>query len=125
MKHRVLVIDDAPVIRELLKDVLTDFGFQVDLAGNGLIGTQQVEKNDYDLIFCDVHMPVLNGQETVIRIKEIKPNIPIIMTDSFPDLDAQEAQDAGAICCLNKPFDLDELRQMLKHFLNVNEIKVL
>ena len=97
MKHRVLVIDDAPVIRELLKDVLTDFGFQVDLAGNGLIGTQQVEKNDYDLIFCDVHMPVLN---------------------------AQEAQDAGAICCLNKPFDLDELRQMLKHFLNVNEIKV-
>lgn len=124
MKRRVLVIDDAPVIRELLKDVLTDFGFEVDLAGNGLIGLQHVEKHDYSLIFCDVHMPVLNGRETVRRIKGIKPDVPIIMTDSFPDREAQEAQDAGAICCLNKPFDLDELRHMLKHFLNVNEIKV-
>jgi two-component system response regulator (stage 0 sporulation protein F) len=68
-------------------------------------------------------MPVLNGQQTVIQIKKIKPEIPIIMTDSFPDRDAEAAQEAGAICCLNKPFDLDELRQKIEQLLHAKEIK--
>ncbi|UCD17353.1 MAG: response regulator [Candidatus Zixiibacteriota bacterium] len=123
MATKVLIIDDAPVIRELLKDVLNDFGFEVDTAENGQIGYEMARGEDYALIFCDVHMPVMGGPQTVIKIKQLKPEVPIIMTDSFPDKEAERAGAAGAVRCLAKPFDLDDLRRVIEHFLNQKEVK--
>ncbi len=123
MTQKVLIIDDTPVIRELLKDVLTDFGFGVKTAENGQEGVDLVRSEDFVMIFCDVHMPIMGGLQTVLNIKKIKPEIPIIMTDSFPDKEAEKAQQAGAVKCLAKPFDLDDLRAVIMHLLGKKEVK--
>jgi len=124
MSEKVLIIDDTPVIRELLNEVMTDSGFEVDIATNGQMGYEMAVQNDYVMIFCDVHMPVMNGLEAVRKIKSEKPEVPIIMTDSFPDKLAEQATRAGAICCLSKPFALDELRETIKHILDNRSVSV-
>ena len=117
MKLKVLVIDDTPVIREFLNEVFTDAGFLVDIAEDGRIGYEKALKEDYAFVISDVHMPVMNGLETIRRIKDAKPEMPVIMTDSFPDKAAELAKEAGAICCLAKPFALEELRETVNNIL--------
>ncbi|SYZ72473.1 putative FOG: CheY-like receiver [Candidatus Zixiibacteriota bacterium] len=117
MADRILVIDDTQVIRKFLEEVLTDSGFEVDTAADGKEGFEMVLANDYAMIFCDVHMPVMNGLQAVSEIKAVRPDVPIIMTDSFPEREAEEAAQMGAICCLTKPFDLQELKKTVNRIL--------
>ncbi|MCX6825930.1 MAG: response regulator [candidate division Zixibacteria bacterium] len=117
MIGKILVIDDAPIIRDFLSDVLTDWGFTVDSAENGKIGYEMAVKNEYTVVFCDVHMPVMNGVQTVIQLKQAKPELPIIMTDSYPEKQVEQAIREGAIRCLNKPFDLDDLKSAVNSII--------
>ena len=121
MAYKILVVDDTLVIRGFLKEVLTDMGFDVELAENGQIGYDMVVNGNYTLIFSDVHMPEMNGEEMVKKIKQVKPEIPIVMTDSYPDKLAMKATNAGAICCLAKPFDLNELRKIINGIIKPQE----
>lgn len=110
---RILVIDDSPVIRDMLVEVLTDDGYVVDTAVDGQAGGDLALANSYLAILCDVHMPLQNGLETVRRIITSKPEAQIIMTDSLPDRLAHQARQEGALGCLQKPFDLNELRNLI------------
>jgi DNA-binding response OmpR family regulator len=112
-REKILVIDDSPVIREMLVEILTDDGYTVDVAVDGEIGVDMALTADYLMILCDVHMPRKNGLEAVQEIIAAKPVAQIVMTDSLPDKLAQSARDAGALCCLQKPFDVGELRDMI------------
>ncbi len=112
-RDRILVVDDSPIIREMLVEILTDAGYRVDTAVDGEIGAAMGCKQDYTVILCDVHMPKMNGLETVREILRARPNAKIIMTDSFPDKLAQSARAEGALCCLQKPFDVTELRDLI------------
>ena len=112
-RDRILVVDDSPIIREMLVEILTDSGYIVDTAVDGEKGAALALQNDYAVILCDVHMPRKNGLETVREIIGFKPDARIIMTDSFPDKLAQSARAEGAMCCLQKPFDVAELRHLI------------
>ncbi len=114
MPDKILVIDDTPVIRELLEDFFKDAGFEVDTAVNGREGYDKAMSEDYALIVCDVHMPEMNGVDMVINLRQSKPESKVIIMDSMPGKDAKKATDSGAIGCLAKPFDLDELRELIK-----------
>lgn len=124
MKKRILVIDDTPVIRDFLYEVLTDEGFEVHAVDNGITGYEMVKSNDYIVVLCDVHMPVLNGLQTVKKIKQLKPDLPVVMTDSYPGKLAQEAFDAGALKCMAKPFSLDELRETIDKIMQKKETPI-
>ena len=113
-RDKILVIDDSPIIREMLGEILTDEGFIVDVAENGETGAARALKEDYILIICDVHMPRMNGLETVREIITAKPFSKIVLTDSFPDRLANQARAEGALCCLQKPFDVNELRRLIR-----------
>ncbi len=113
-REKILVIDDSPIIREMLGEILTDEGFIVDVAENGETGAARALKEDYILIICDVHMPRMNGLETVREIITAKPFSKIVLTDSFPDRLANQARAEGALCCLQKPFDVNELRRLIR-----------
>lgn len=122
--QRILVIDDSPVIRDMLEEVLTDEGFTVDTATDGQEGIKLISDRDYLAVICDIHMPRMNGLETVREILSIRPGTGIIMTDSYPDKLAKQARDEGALCCLQKPFDLEELREMLISIKTGRAVKV-
>jgi len=113
-RDRVLVVDDSPIIREMLEEVLTDEGYAVDTAADGESGIALAAGHDYLAIICDVHMPKMNGLETVRSIIGHRPTAKIIVTDSYPDRLAAQAHDEGALCCLQKPFDLNELRSLIR-----------
>ncbi len=113
MPEKILVIDDTLVIRELLTEFFADYGFKVETAVNGREGYEKAVASDYSLIICDVHMPELNGVDLVINLRQAKPESRIIIMDSMPGKDAKKATESGAIGCLAKPFDLDELRELI------------
>ena len=111
---KILIIDDSPVMRGMLTDILTDDGYDVDSAEDGEQGVEKALAYDYAVIISDVHMPRKNGLETVRDILLEKPYMKIILTDSFPDKLAAAAKAEGALCCLQKPFDVNELREVIR-----------
>ncbi len=121
-RGKILVIDDSPVIRAMLTEILTDEGFEVETAIDGVKGTALVANKDYLVIICDVHMPRQNGLETVREIMAMKPDSRIIMTDSLPDKMAGSATREGALCCLQKPFDVTELRNLLDQVISQGRV---
>ena len=120
---RILIIDDSEVIRNLLNDILCDCGLEVDEACDGQEGLDKILSDDYDAVFCDIHMPCLNGYQVYREAIVHKPNLPFIMTDSLPDELAEMALKAGAHYCLTKPFDLDQIRTTLVSMLGKSVIQ--
>lgn len=110
---RILVIDDSQVIRDLLTDFLSDIGHAVDTASDGAEGVDMAVGHSYDICICDLHIPRKSGFDVFCEVNARKPELRFIMTDSLPDHLAEQACNAGAAYCLRKPFDLDQLREIL------------
>ena len=110
----ILVSDDDPIIRKLLLEVLTNDGHQVTVTENGLEALKEVQGSPFQLVFLDVHMPIMNGLEALISIRNQYPNITIAMMDSYPDQLVRQAKSEGAVTCIHKPFDLREIRAIIQ-----------
>lgn len=113
-KTKILVVDDEEVIRSLFTDLLSDQGYNVSVAKNGKEATELIKENFFHMVFIDVHMPVMNGVETLKAIKKISPKTSIVMMDSYPDLFLEEALKEGAIACLHKPFNIKEVLEKVE-----------
>jgi CheY-like chemotaxis protein len=109
----VLIVDDELVIRSLLSELLSEDGFSVATAEDGKRGLEYVNKGQVDLVISDVHMPIMTGPELVTRLRQIDPNLPVIVMNSIPGRDISANIPGGATAFLNKPFDLQELRQTI------------
>ena len=120
---RILIIDDSAVMRNLMSDFLSDAGHLVDLAEDGDVGLRKALENDYDICICDMHMPKLNGYDVLTAIMPEKPNMHLVFTDSLPDHLSQKVQEAGDFVALRKPFELEQLRQILDEMLKPLRIK--
>jgi CheY-like chemotaxis protein len=111
---KILVADDDPIIRKLLSEVLTNDGHQVTVTENGYEALKKIQTQAFELIFMDVHMPVMNGLETLISIRRLRPDMAVAMMDSYPDQLVRQAENKGALTCIHKPFDLGEIREVIK-----------
>jgi CheY-like chemotaxis protein len=111
---KILVVDDDPIIRKLLWEVLTNDGHQVTVAKNGLEGLNLARKQPFQLVFMDVHMPIMNGLEALISIRNLYPKMAVAMMDSYPDQLVRQAESKGALTCMHKPFDLNEIREVIE-----------
>jgi len=116
---KILVTDDDPIIRKLLFEVLTSDGHQVTVAENGLEALKEAQKQSYQLVFMDVHMPIMNGLEALINIREKFPGMAVAMMDSYPDQLVSQAKREGALTCIHKPFDLKEIRKLIQKVENL------
>ena len=104
---KILCVDDSSTIRDQLRELLEANGYQVVEAENGLKAIEAVKAHsDIKLIFCDVHMPELDGLSACQRIKEenLAPNVPIIMltTETSATLKAA-SKAAGVVAWVTKP----------------------
>ncbi len=101
--ERILVIDDSPLIRNLVEDALMDAGFGVLQAPGGEEGIVLATSMRPIVVLCDLSMPGISGLEVVRRLKAVMPNLPIIMfTESIQLRDAVEAMKLGAFGYVNK-----------------------
>lgn len=106
----ILIVDDELVIRSLLSEMLSEDGFTVTTAEDGQRGLEFMSNGQIDLVISDVHMPVMTGPELVSEVRKINPTLPVIVLNSIPDRDITPNFKDGPTTCLNKPFDLREIR---------------
>lgn len=113
----ILLVDDEPDHCEILKDILENKGYQVGICHNGEEAIACVKERSYDIVFIDVKMPVLNGLETYLGIKKIRPQIIAIMVTGYrqetEDL-VKEAINSSAYMCLYKPLAMDKVIAVVK-----------
>ena len=111
---KVLVVDDEPEVRQVLHEFLSSRGYDVSVAAGGADAVALVEAIRPDLILLDVAMPDMDGVETLRRIVEIEPGIPVIMVTANADIGVTSKLLAlGAVDYVPKPFDLDYLDQAI------------
>lgn len=111
-KHKVLIVDDQNGIRILLVEVFSSEGYDTFQAANGKAALEIVKLHAPDLVLLDMKIPGMDGLEILKHIKQINPDIKVIMMTAYGELDMiKEATDLGALMHFTKPFDIDEMRQ--------------
>ena len=113
MAKKIIVIDDSSTVREQVGSALSEAGYQILEAADGVQGLQVVEQNsDAALVICDINMPAMGGLELVARVKAGGKSaaLPIVMltTEGDPAL-VKQAKAAGAKAWIVKPFRRDLL----------------
>ena len=122
---RILLVEDNELNAEIAMAILTEKGFEVEYAGDGMVAVDKVEHSEegqYDLILMDIQMPRLNGYEATRRIRKMKKpypaGIPVIaMTANAFDEDKHRAVLAGMNDHVAKPFDVDRLYDTIEAVL--------
>lgn len=123
-KERILIVDDEKEIRDLIEIYLKNEGYEVEKVGTGLDAVKIVEEKKIDLIILDIMMPVVNGIDACIKIRE-QHNTPIIMLSAkVEDIDKILGLSVGADDYLTKPFNPLELiarvKAQLRRFTKLN-----
>jgi signal transduction histidine kinase/ActR/RegA family two-component response regulator len=111
-RPRVLVVDDLPDNRTLLRALLTPLGMEVDEAENGCAALQRIEAHRPSIVLMDMRMPVMDGYEATRRIRAhaASATLPVIaVTASVFDEDLERVRAAGVNACVRKPFRPHEL----------------
>ena len=114
---RILVVEDEPAISDLCRRVLTDEGFEVDIAANGKVAQDMVEEKQYDLFLFDIKLPVMNGRELYQWLKEKHPkqiSKVIFTSGSVLGEDTQLFIEQTGRPFLPKPFTPDELEAIIR-----------
>ena len=107
---KILVIDDDQAIRVSMVDLLEYEKYEVDVAKSGIEGIEKIKVGKYDLVLCDIKMPQMDGMETLEKISEINPELPVIMLTGHGSVEnAVEALKKGAYDFLEKPPDMNRL----------------
>ena len=113
---KILIIDDERYIRNSMGEILSDEGYIVETAEDGLSGYEAASKGHYDVIFCDIKMPGLDGTEVLDKLVEDGCESAIVMISGHGDIDtAVECIKKGAFDFIQKPLDLNRLLITIKN----------
>lgn len=122
---KILIIEDEAAIRRVLVKILGEESpdYQVSEASDGLSGMEQIKKEDFDLVLCDIKMPKMDGVEVLEAAQKIKPEIPFVMISGHGDLDtAVNTMRLGAYDYISKPPDLNRLLNTVRNALDKKEL---
>ncbi len=124
MKFKILIIDDEPILRDSLEIALKNSGYEVLTAVTGEEGLERFQIERPDLILLDHWLPGMNGDEVLRKIKERSPEIPVIIMTAQGSIEmAVNSMKLGAFDFLVKPFDLDQLEDLIRKGLERIRLK--
>jgi CheY-like chemotaxis protein len=109
----VLVVDDDPDLRTVLRLLLEDEGYTVQLAGDGYDALARVQAETPDLILLDLNMPLMTGGEVAVALREQRCSAPIVIMTAAGEA-TRAATRLGAAGSLAKPFDLDTVLEIVE-----------
>jgi len=122
-ENRVLVVDDEASQRDLLKMVLTEEGYNAEVASSGEEAVQKVGDRFYNLVIMDMKMGGMGGLAALKEIKEISPAAQVLIVTAYASVDtAVEAMRSGALNYLTKPIDLEELRVQVEKTMQFSHL---
>ena len=127
---KILIIDDERAIRNSLGEILSDEGYDVDVAEDGAQGLSLVDKEKYSIIFCDIKMPGMDGIEVLDKLMTMGVDAVVVMISGHGDIStAVECIKKGAFDYIPKPLDLNRILITIKNATDkvslVKETKIL
>ena len=123
-RGRLLIVDDEVELKSALCETLADEGYETVGAASGAEGLQALEKQDFDVLLCDLMMPGMDGIQVLRKVLEIDPTlICIIMTGQGTIPSAVEAMKVGAFDYVLKPFDLKTMRPILGRAMETRRLR--
>ncbi|WP_305044645.1 sigma-54-dependent transcriptional regulator [Geoalkalibacter sp.] len=117
-KKKMLVIDDDPVIRRGLKQILEKAGYEVEIFASGHTAVEELRQAPCDLVITDLKMPGMSGLEVLRTVSAMHPEVPIVLITGYSTVEtAVEAMKNGAVDYIAKPFTPDELLEKVQQAL--------
>jgi two-component system response regulator MprA len=111
---KILVVDDEPEVRQLMEHFLTERGYEVRIAENGRLALAALDTFAPDVVLLDMHMPEMDGLETLKRLAARAPSLPVIMITVNEDIETtSRLLQLGAADYVPKPFNLEYLEQSI------------
>lgn len=122
--YDLLIVDDQAGVRRFLYEAFSEEGYNVEMASSGIEAVNKASAKTPSLILLDVKMPGMSGLETLEELREIAPDIPVVMMSAYGELDIiAEAKKKGVKCYIKKPFDLDDVRNLVTGLLAKEDSK--
>jgi excisionase family DNA binding protein len=117
-KKNVLVVDDEKLIAMDIKKIITSEGHDVITTESGVEASRAIQDSNIDLVFLDLVLPDINGVEVLKEIKKAKSGLPVVIITGYPDSEIMnQALELGPISVLKKPFNREQIRDLLKILL--------
>ncbi|MCI0495103.1 response regulator [candidate division KSB1 bacterium] len=109
-KARILAVDDEEIVLDSFRKILVLAGYSIETVETGPEALSLIQKNDYDLVFTDLKMPIMDGIEVTKAVKHLRPDIDVIVITGYATIEsAVETMKYGAMDYVQKPFTEDEL----------------
>lgn len=116
---RILIVDDDDNIRKVERAILTEKGYEVDIAETGAEAIAKTATNHFDLMLIDIRLPDMEGTELLSKVHDTVPKIRKIIVTGYPTLqNAVTAVNKGANAYIMKPFDVDKMLQTISEQLH-------
>ena len=123
MKQKILIVDDEKAIRDSIKMILDDEGFETYTASDGEEALNKITEGDFDVVISDIKMPKIDGMELLEKSSKIAPNTFFIIMTAYASIStAIQALRAGAYDYLIKPVEFDDLLIRLKRLLEFKKL---
>ena len=115
---KILVVDDKKIIGDFFDFTLGYFGHDITVINNPHDAADAARNKRFDIAFLDVMMPEKDGVEVLREIKSITPDLPVVMMSGYSLQEKRDqAKELGAVDCLKKPFELDDVRRVVREAL--------
>ena len=115
---QILIVEDEKDMTNLLRRVLTEEGYTVEIAETGAEALQKVEDNQFYLAILDIRLPDISGMEVLRTLSERQPQIPVVVLTGYPSREtAEEARQLGVKEYITKPLDLEQLKEVVREIV--------
>jgi len=118
---RILIADDEPEIRNILREYLSSFGYEIEEAENGKVALEKLGESSFDILIVDIMMPVVDGWEVCAKAKEMTDTSIIVLSAKGQEYDKLRGFELGVEDYMVKPFSLKELQARMNVILRRRE----
>lgn len=108
---KILLVEDEPLVRDVIEAYLSEDTHRVQCAANGREGLEKFKAGSFDLVLTDRAMPEMNGDRLALEIKRLSPQTPVLLLTGFSDLTGKNNQPEGVDLVVGKPFTMNSLRE--------------